>query len=160
MKNIFQIKAIGQVIQGGPGMAIQLEKKYIPGLKKTEGFSHLQVLWWGHLADHPKARETVGVKKLFKKAPEELGIFGTRSPSRPNPILISTIKVSNMDLETGIIRTPFIDAEPGTPVLDIKPYFPMERVRDCKVPDWFQHWPEWAEEAAGFPWEKEINFPS
>lgn len=158
MEAIFQIKTIGQVIQNPEGMAIQLERKYIPGLAQAGGFSHLQVVWWAHLADNPRGRETLKVRKLFRKAPDELGIFGTRSPARPNPIMVSTIKVSKMDFQAGIIHTPFVDAEPGTPVLDIKPYFPMERVRNCQVPEWFLHWPEWAEEVTGFPWEKEINF--
>jgi tRNA (Thr-GGU) A37 N-methylase len=96
---------------------------------------------------------------LFKKAPDKVGIFSTRAPARPNPILLSTIKVIEIDYQNGIIRTPFIDAENGTPVLDIKPYFPMERIKDCRVPEWFAHWPEWAEDAADFNWKDEINFP-
>ena len=67
--------------------------------------------------------------------------------------------VEKIDAENGIIHTPFIDAEDGTPVLDIKPYFPMERIRQCQVPEWFAHWPEWAEDAIHFDWKKEINFP-
>jgi tRNA (adenine37-N6)-methyltransferase len=45
-----------------------------------------------------------------------------------------------------------------TPVLDIKPYFMMERVENCEVPSWCQHWPKWQEKAADFPWQNEINF--
>jgi tRNA (adenine37-N6)-methyltransferase len=63
-----------------------------------------------------------------------------------------------VNLKNGIIFTPFIDAEPGSPILDIKPYFPMERVKKCDVPEWFKHWPEWSEEAISFNWQNEINF--
>ena len=63
-----------------------------------------------------------------------------------------------MDFEKGIIYTPFIDAEDGTPVIDIKPYNKSERVRDCTVPDWCSHWPEWEEDALTYNWEDEFNF--
>ena len=86
-----------------------------------------------------------------------MGIFSTRAPGRPNPILLTTIKVKDIDLKEGTIFPQFIDAEPGTPVLDIKPYYPMERVRDCRVPQWCAHWPQWAEETAGYDWSGEMN---
>lgn len=57
-----------------------------------------------------------------------------------------------------IHQTPFIDADDGTPLLDIKPYFPMERIKDPRVPAWCQHWPAWQEEAVTFNWLDEINF--
>lgn len=127
-------------------------------LAHLNGFSHLQILWWAHLADGPQNRETLMVEKLFKKGPDQPGIFATRAPARPNPIMISTIKVTGIDFETGIIQTPFIDADDGTPLLDIKPYFPMERIRDLRVPAWCRHWPAWQEEAVTFNWPDEINF--
>ncbi|SRR6056297_1843816 len=159
MKTTFEIHAIGQVVRNNGMTAIELERKYIPGLSKIEGFSHLQVLWWGHLTDQPEDRQQLITDNLFKKAPDKVGVFSTRSPARPNPILLSTIKVEKIEPLKGIIYTPFIDAEEGTPVLDIKPYFPMERVKNCEVPEWFAHWPEWSEDATDFDWKKEINFP-
>lgn len=41
----------------------------------------------------------------------------------------SVIKVEKIDFENGIIQPPFIDAEPGSPILNIQSYFPMGRVR-------------------------------
>ena len=38
-----------------------------------------------------------------KKAPGQMGVFATRVPSRPNPILISTIVVGSIDDDKGII---------------------------------------------------------
>lgn len=72
--------------------------------------------------------------------------------------MVSAINVIRMDCEAGIIETPFIDAADGTPLLDIKPYYPMQRVRDPRVPAWCRHWPLWQEEAATFDWQDEINF--
>lgn len=158
MNKTFQVNAIGQVKLINHETAIKLNNNYLSGLTQIDGFSHLQVIWWAHLTDKPQNRKKLIAEKLFKKAPDKLGIFGTRAPARPNPIMISTIKVDNIDLENGIIFTPFIDAEPETPVLDIKPYFPMERVKNCYTPDCFKHWPKWSEDAMSFNWQNEINF--
>ncbi len=96
--------------------------------------------------------------KPYKKGPENVGIFATRSPIRPNPILLSTIEVSNIDFLQGHIYTPYIDAENGSIVLDIKPYNMSERVKNCTVPDWCKHWPQWYEDSALFDWNNEFNF--
>lgn len=158
MENKFQITAIGSIRVGEKKFSVQLDPEYIPGLTNLEGFSHLQILWWAHLTDSAQDRDRLMVEKLFKKGPDRLGIFATRAPGRPNPIMSSTIQVTEIDFEQGIIQTPFIDADDGSPVLDIKPYFPMERVQDPGVPAWCRHWPAWQEETATFDWMDEINF--
>ena len=151
-----EIKSIGTVTSEKKGFSIQLHQEFIPGLKGLEGFGHLQIVWWAHLADNKDARRNLVFEKLFKKGPSQTGVFATRAPSRPNPIMMSTIKVTHIDIEKGIISTLFIDAEPGTPVLDIKPYHPMDRVKNCEVPEHRKHWPQWMEDGATFNWKDEI----
>jgi tRNA-Thr(GGU) m(6)t(6)A37 methyltransferase TsaA len=158
MNSTYIVEPIGKVKLINDMSSIKLYSNYLPGLTQIENFSHLQIIWWGHLTDKRQDREKLIARKLFKNAPNEVGIFGTRAPTRPNPILISAIKVDAIDAKKGIIYTPHIDAEPDTPVLDIKPYFPMDRVKNCKVPKWFEHWPKWAEDAESFNWKNEINF--
>jgi tRNA (Thr-GGU) A37 N-methylase len=157
MEHKINVIAIGEVTRDGDMKCIRIFGNYISGLARTEGFSHLQIIWWGHLADDPEKREKLLIRDLFKRAPDPLGVFSTRAPARPNPIMISTIQVSRINFKEGIIHTPFIDAEPGSPVLDIKPYFPMERVKSLKVPDWCEHWPQWADEVESFNWNAEMN---
>jgi tRNA (Thr-GGU) A37 N-methylase len=157
MNNRFHIKPIGTVYVVETQFQIQIDPAYLPALAQLKGFSHLQVLWWAHLADTPQSRETLVAEKLFKKGPDRLGIFATRAPTRPNPIMSSTIRATAIDPEQGLIQTPFIDASDGTPVLDLKPYFPMERVRDLQVPRWCRHWPAWQEEVQAFDWTQEIT---
>lgn len=158
MESRFRVDPIGWVRVTGKQVSIHLEQPYIPALSGLEGFSHLQILWWAHLTDGPQHRENHLAGKLFKKGPDQLGIFATRAPARPNPIMVSTVRVQGIDFEKGIIRTPFIDAQDGTPVLDVKPYYPMERVKEPAVPAWCRHWPAWQKEAATFNWSEEINF--
>jgi len=158
MEDQFHIKPIGTVVAKQGVFSIQLDPSFLTGLTNIDGFSHLQVVWWGHLYAKPEYRVHIVAEKPYKKGPDQLGVFATRSPVRPNPILITTIEVLRIDYEKGIIYTPYLDAEDGTPVLDIKPYHLGERVRDCSVPQWCAHWPEWDEETANFDWQSEFNF--
>lgn len=52
----------------------------------------------------------------------EDGTFATRSPLRPNPVAISVVHAIHIDEEQGVIRIPYIDANEGSPVIDLKPY--------------------------------------
>ena len=158
MKNNFSLKPIGMVNVANHVFSIQLDKEFLPALTNIEGFSHLQIIWWGHLFDNPEYRGNLVNEKPYTKGPDNVGIFASCSPVRPNPVLISTITVQDIDFEKGIIFTPYIDAENGSPVLDIKPYHLSVRVKECKVPQWCSHWPEWYEDSATFNWQDEFNY--
>ena len=155
--HMYTVKPIGTVHAGSQGFTIEIEKDCRPGLTGLGEFSHLVVAWWGNLVDGEEYRSYFVFDKPYTKGPEKLGVFATRSPVRPNPIELSTVTVINVDEKAGIIRVPWIDAEDGSPVLDIKPYHPStDRVRNVKVPTWCDHWPEWLEDSANFDWSEEI----
>lgn len=158
MENQIQVNSIGDIQYENENHFIRVKKKFREGLKNIQGFSHLQIVWWGSLVEKVEDRARLITKKPYRNSPAELGVFATRSQYRPNPILITTIYVSEVDLKNGLIYTPYIDAENDTPVLDIKPYHLYERVNDCKVPEWCAHWPSSSEESANFNWEGEFNF--
>jgi len=97
-------------------------------------------------------------QKPYRKGPDLLGIFSTRSPMRPNPIALSVAAVVGVDMEQGLIRLAYIDAEDGTPVLDIKPYLPCsDRVSRVQTPGWCSHWPQSMEGSATFDWPAEFE---
>ena len=57
-----------------------------------------------------------------------MGVFATRSPFRPNPIGLSSVEISRIELNTEdgpIIYIKGADLMNGTPILDIKPYLPF-----------------------------------
>lgn len=156
-KDKFTISPIGYIRIGERGFCLEIEQKYIPALRELENFSHLNVLWWCHLLEGKEIREILECKKPYKKAPSKVGIFATRSPARPNPIALTAVAILNIDYEKGIIYIPYIDAENGTPIIDLKPYHPsVDRIRDVSVPEWCSHWPEWYEDSADFDWESEL----
>ncbi len=155
-EHIFTMEPVGYIRSREDGFCLELDEKYAPALKELDGFSHINVLWWCHLWD--EYREIVEAPKPYTNGPEMVGIFATRSPVRPNPIALTTVAVTNIDHERGVIHLPYIDADNGSPVLDIKPYYPSEdRVKNVTVPTWCAHWPQWYEESADFDWAAEFE---
>ncbi len=157
--NNMNISAIGEVQRSKDGFAIKLKDEYKDGLTGLEGYSHLAILWWANQTYEPGCRKITVMDKPYKNGPDKIGIFATRSPMRPNPIALTSIYVNKIDREKGIVYTPYIDAEPDTPVLDIKPYHPSaDIVKNVSTPKWCSHWPKSIEESASFNWEDEFNF--
>jgi len=157
MKEEYRVKSIGEVKAGKSGFLVEIFPQFREALLETTGFSHLQIYWWADQTDTEEMRAMTRVPKPYKKGPEEMGIFATRSPLRPNPLAMTVVPVIQVDNEKGQIHIPFIDAEPGTPVLDLKPYYGMERVKEYQVPQWCRHWPQWYEDAAFFDWAGEFE---
>jgi tRNA-Thr(GGU) m(6)t(6)A37 methyltransferase TsaA len=155
-KNI-TLNPIGMVKANNGNFTLEISKKYRPALSGLDGFSHIQVFWWCDRSDSQENRNLTIVEKPYRKAPDKLGIFATRSPIRPNPIALTAVPVMNINHDEGIITIPYIDAENGSPVLDIKPYHPAtERIKKVSVPGWCSHWPQWYEESAEFDWQAEF----
>ena len=158
MKNIL-LNPIGKIKVADGGMFIELNKEYVPALKELQGFSHLDVLWWFDKCDNDEARSILEEDSPYKKGPAVVGIFATRSPFRPNPIALSVVQVIYIDYENGRIQIAYIDANDGTPILDLKPYTPsLDRVENPEVPEWCRHWPVSLEKSGEFNWEDEFNF--
>jgi tRNA (adenine37-N6)-methyltransferase len=153
------IASIGEIIRQNNSFAVKLKSQFKDGLTGLDGYSHLNILWWADKVDEPEYRKITVSDKPYKKGPEKMGIFSTRSPLRPNPISLTLIFVVSIDYEKGIVYTPYIDADPGTPVLDIKPYIPCaDIVKKYSVPKWCSHWPVNVDESLEFNWEEEFNF--
>ncbi|AOT72899.1 SAM-dependent methyltransferase [Geosporobacter ferrireducens] len=155
----FTVKPIGKVCVDDNGTRLELDKEYIPALTNLEGFGYINVLWWFDQCDQSDARSKLIEKSPYKNSPEMLGTFATRSPERPNPIALSCSYVTYIDSQNGIIGLAYIDAENGTPVLDIKPYTPsLDRVEHPSVPEWCSHWPKNVEDSGDFDWSAVFNF--
>lgn len=155
----YEVNSIGKFCNNEDGTFIILEPEYIPALKALDGFSHLNIIWWFSDFDSDEARSILEVEQPYKKAPEIMGIFATRSPVRPNPLALTAVEVLHIDYQKGIISIAYTDANDNTPVLDIKPYTPsVDRIVNPTVPEWCCHWPKSLEQSADFAWEEEFNF--
>lgn len=157
--NKLDVNPVGTIKVSDRGTYIQIDKKYAPALKGLNGFSHLQTIWWFSELDNSDMRAILETPRPYKKGPDSMGIFATRSPVRPNPIALSVVEVVNIDYDSGRIQIAWIDANDGSPVLDIKPYTPsLDRVEKPSTPAWCKHWPLSYESSGAFDWESEFNF--
>ena len=123
---------IGMINARGDAYEIRLDEAFRPGLVGLAEFSHAHVLWWADRAASVSDRARLICEQPYTRSNADVGVFASRSPERPNPIGISVVAMIEIDADAGRIVVPFIDTLPGTPVLDIKPYFPAsDRVRDA-----------------------------
>lgn len=102
-------------------------------LEGLEEFSHIIVLYWMHMIDSSQR----SVKKVHPKGRQELppiGVFASRSPARPNPVGIATVRLISRHLN--VLKVIGLDAIDGTPVLDIKPYTLGDSPHGAKTPPW------------------------
>lgn len=95
-------------------------------LRGLEGFSHIWLIW-GFSANQqgPGWSPTVRPPRLGGNV--RMGVFATRSPFRPNPIGLSSVKLESIekDGDNGLILiVSGADLMDGTPIYDIKPYLP------------------------------------
>jgi tRNA-Thr(GGU) m(6)t(6)A37 methyltransferase TsaA len=156
----FSVISLGHVKVSPSTWEIEINPAYKAALTGLEGFSHIQVCFWLHLHDNAEMRKTVTCNKPYKKAPDVLGIFATRSDYRPNPIGLTVCPVKAIDVKRGVVELYYIDAEDSSPVIDIKPYHPgVDRVKNVGTPIWCAHWPQWYEDMGDFDWAQEFNFP-
>lgn len=157
MENRFYVSPIGIIRVRNGEYCLEIIKEYHSALEGLEGFSHINVLWWFNQFDSDKCRRILTCEQPYKNSPPKLGIFATRSPVRPNPIALTTAAIINVDLNMGLIKLDYIDAEDNTPVLDLKPYYPCsDKVREVSTPSWSSHWPDCREESASFDWGAEF----
>lgn len=146
-KQTFEISPIGVVHANGEKFSLEMDPAYRSGLREMDQFGHVLVFWWATEMDDEKNRKTL-VTSLPYADNQEAGVFACRSEYRPNPIAVTVCQILHMDMDTGMITVPYIDAFDGTPIVDLKPYFPVsERIREFKVPQWVENWPEWYEDA-------------
>jgi len=111
---------------------IVLDKDLTEALDDLDGYSHIIVLWWIHRSRRPAP---VKVRPRGEPARKLQGVFSTRSPSRPNPIGKSTVRL--LERRGNVLKVKGLDAIDGTPVLDIKPYIPgYDSVDDATAPKW------------------------
>ena len=150
-----ELRRIGQVA-GAPdgGAIVRLDERWRAGLDGVEGFGHVVVLWWAHEVGEAE-RDLPTCRHPYRDGPPALGILATRSAARPNPIGLSVAALISVDAARGVLRLAHLDAVPGTPVIDVKPYTPsLDRVRQPSSPAWCAGWPADLESSGTFDWSE------
>lgn len=92
-------------------------------LRGIDGYSHLWLIWEFSEAKRDSFSPTVRPPRLGGN--KRMGVFATRSPFRPNPIGLSSVKlleVRDTKDEGTVLIVSGADILDGTPIYDIKPY--------------------------------------
>ena len=91
-------------------------------LRGLEDYSHLWLIWKFSEAQRDTWSPTVRPPRLGGN--RRMGVFATRSPFRPNPIGLSSVKLLGLEKTTDgtVLRVMGADLMDGTPIYDIKPY--------------------------------------
>ena len=99
------------------------EYRVTEAFRGLEGYSHIWILWQFSETEREEWSPTVRPPKLGGN--KRMGVFATRSPFRPNPIGLSSVRLDKIDLDDAegpVLYVSGADIMDGTPVLDIKPY--------------------------------------
>lgn len=94
-------------------------------LRGIEEYSHLWLLWQFSECVGKEWTPTVRPPRLGGN--KRMGVFATRSPFRPNPVGLSSVKllgVEKTEKHGCVLRVAGADLLDGTPIYDIKPYLP------------------------------------
>lgn len=92
-------------------------------VRGLEEFDYIWLLWQFHLAERDGWSPTVRPPRLGGNI--RVGVFATRSPFRPNPIGLSSVRLLRVEQDKALGPVLYVsgaDLVDGTPILDIKPY--------------------------------------
>lgn len=99
------------------------EYRVAEAVRGLEDFSHIWLLWEFSEAVRDKWSPTVRPPRLGGNVRK--GVFATRSPFRPNPIGLSSVRLEHIDIAPDLGPVLYVsgaDLMDGTPIYDIKPY--------------------------------------
>lgn len=137
------LRPIGVVVEGMPveksvewsrwrnTSFIEVYPEYREGLRGLGEYSHVYVIYFMHL----ERRVQLVIRPRGRADMPEVGVFAFRGPTRPNPIGLTLCRL--IEVTADGLRVLGLDAFPGTPVLDIKPYDYYDVVEKPRVPEWF-----------------------
>lgn len=90
-----------------------------------EDYSHIWLIWG--FSENMKSNWTATVRPPRLGGNTRMGVLATRSPFRPNPLGLSSVRLESIELHSEhgpILHILGADLMNGTPIFDIKPYLP------------------------------------
>jgi tRNA-Thr(GGU) m(6)t(6)A37 methyltransferase TsaA len=114
-----------QAAEGGGTARIVLDARWVDGLLGLDRYPWVWLVTWLH--DQPDERPLRLVPRATEATGEVQGVFASRAPTRPNPVGLSLVRL--LGVEGNVVTVGGVDLLDGTPVLDLKPWFP-----DCDRP--------------------------
>lgn len=89
-----------------------------------DGLEEYDWIWliWGFSLNKAGSGGAAKVRPPRLGGNRKAGVYATRSPYRPNPLGLSSVRVLSIDRTAGKIMVEGADLVDGTPIFDIKPY--------------------------------------
>jgi tRNA-Thr(GGU) m(6)t(6)A37 methyltransferase TsaA len=109
---------------------IQLNPELVDGLYRLDTFNYIQVFFF---LDRPDKPVTLHVRPPSGGG-MAVGLFASRSPRRPNPIGLSTVRL--LGISDNRLDISGIDVLDNTPLLDLKPHFKGLDLKDDANDGW------------------------
>ncbi len=104
--------------------------EFAESLLGLEDNSHIAILCWLDRSDRTIQR----VHPMADKSNPLTGVFGTRSPVRPNPISYTVCEL--LERDENVLQVKGLDMLNDTPVIDIKAYTTKYRIESPRFPEW------------------------
>lgn len=119
---------------GSVSSRLTINPEFAKGITGLDQFSHAVVVTFMNQAEFHAEKHIVrrprGLATMRK-----VGIFSQRAKDRPNRIGVTSVKI--VSVGDGYVKVTGLDAINGTPILDIKPYYPQyDCIENAAVPDW------------------------
>ncbi len=132
---------IGSVETPGETSVVRIFPKFCAGLQGLDAFSHVIILYWCHLRDEKDEREVLKVTPRRHHHGSQVGVFASRSPTRPNPIALCVAQL--VSIQDCHLHVRGLDALKDSPIIDIKPYIPRaDSVPEAETPEWTSRGPK------------------
>lgn len=109
-------------------LVFEPEYRTMDAVKGLEDFNYIWLLWEFQGVHREEFVATVRPPRLGGNT--HMGVFATRSPFRPNPIGLSSVRLLGVEETSNgpVLHVAGVDMRNRTPVYDIKPYLPYT---DC-----------------------------
>jgi tRNA-Thr(GGU) m(6)t(6)A37 methyltransferase TsaA len=121
---------------------VVLRPELEPMLLNLGDYSHIIVVFWPHLVPDDVRGARPQIHPRDDPQYPLMGLFATRSQTRPNPVLTTPVRL--LGIRAAVLHVRGLDAINGTPVLDLKPYFPFfDRIEDARIPEWVVKAQDW-----------------
>ena len=120
---------------------VEIFPEFEEALEGLDGYSHLLIISYLHkLRPDQIGFLKVKPRRLTRKgfSLEELptlGVFALDSPTRPNPIGLTLVRLHKRDHKKLLVTG--IDLFDGTPVIDLKAYQPDYDAKKYSMPEWY-----------------------
>lgn len=101
---------------------IEILPEYEDGLYRIEEMPEIFVLFYFDRSEGIRMR----VHPMHDDSIPEVGVFASRSPTRPNFLGLSRVRL--LERRENILVVKGLDALNGTPVIDIKPAVPWDKL--------------------------------